>query len=55
MAESVREILRLVFTISEGKTHSISFRDPKGYLEKFSGRKCIACGELVHSLKCGLN
>jgi hypothetical protein len=47
MAESVREILRLVFTTSEGKTHSVSFRDPKGYLEKFSGRKCIACGELV--------
>jgi len=55
MAETVREILCLAFTISEGKTHSISFRDPKGYLEKFSGRKCIACGELVHSLKCGLN
>ena len=47
MAETVREILCLAFTISEGKTHSISFRDPKGYLEKFSGRKCIACGELV--------
>jgi|GEM_PF-1065314 len=42
MAESVKEILCLVFTTSEGKTHSISFRDPKGYLEKFSGRKCIA-------------
>jgi len=37
MAESVREILRLVFTTCAVKTHSISCRDPKGYLEKFSG------------------
>jgi hypothetical protein len=36
MAESVREILRLVFKTCEGKTHSISCRDLKGYLEKFS-------------------
>ena len=50
MAKSVSEILRLVFTTSEGKSHSISCGDSKGYLEKFRGRKRISCGELIQSI-----